>query len=86
MDLASLRLLADQQRSGNPWAVEEWNRRKKRLLLYLLRTPAWTRLTGPVLEKSTGVLRKLPLLGQLIDVCLWDWVLYWKLPYVAEEG
>jgi hypothetical protein len=86
MDLASLRLLADQRHSGNQWAIEEWNRRKQRLLLYLLRTPVFSRLTGPALEQSSEILKKIPLLGQVIDVCLWDWILYWKLPYVAEEG
>jgi hypothetical protein len=86
VDLTSLQLLVDQRYSGNKWAIEEWNRRKNRLLVYLLRTPIWSSLTSPVLEQCSAVWKKLPLLGQLIDVCLWDWVLYWKLPYVAEEG
>lgn len=86
MDFASLQLLVDQRYSGNIWAIDEWNRRKQRLLLYFLRPPAWSGLTSPLLEQCSSVLKKLPLLGQLIDVCIWDWVLYWKLPYVAEEG
>eukprot|EP00980_Cylindrotheca_fusiformis_P009919 scaffold2195_cov132-Cylindrotheca_fusiformis.AAC.3 len=86
MDLSSLQLLVDHRYSGNKWAIEEWNRRKNRLMIYLLRAPIWSRLTIPVLKRCSTIWRKLPLLGQLIDVCLWDWVLYWKLPYVAEEG
>ena len=86
MDITSLRLLMNQRFSGNKCAVEEWNRRKNRLLLYLVRAPVWQRLTSPALERSSAALQKIPVLGQLIDVCLWDWILYWKLPYVSEEG
>lgn len=86
MDITSLKLLMNQRFTRNKWAIEEWSRRKNRLLLYLLRAPVWSQLVSPALELSSTALQKLPILGRLIDVCLWDWVLYWKLPYVCEEG
>ncbi|KAL3931239.1 MAG: hypothetical protein SGBAC_011398 [Bacillariaceae sp.] len=88
MDLVSLKLLWKNatKNSGNPWTYDEWKRRKGRLLLYLLRGPIWSKITHPVLEKGSAIWTKIPILGRLLDVFLWDWILYWKLPYIAEEG
>lgn len=88
MDLVSLKLLWKNatKNSGNPWTYDEWKRRKGRLLLYLLRGPFWSKLTHPVLETGSSIWTKIPILGRLLDVFLWDWILYWKLPYIAEEG
>jgi hypothetical protein len=84
MDLTSLGFLSNQR--GNRWSVEEWNRRRTKLFLYLLRSPIWSRITSPVMERSSSVVRKFPLLGNFIDAYLWDWIIYWKHPYVSEEG
>ncbi|CAJ1969522.1 unnamed protein product [Cylindrotheca closterium] len=88
MDLVSLKLLwrHSTKNSGNPWTYDEWKRRKGRMLLYLLRGPIWSKMTHPVLEKGSAIWTKIPILGRLLDVFLWDWILYWKLPYIAEEG
>ena len=86
MDLVSLGLLLGIRRTGNPFNKEEWNRRRLKLFLYLLRVPIWNRVTSPVLEGTTDVALRVPLLGRLVDSYLWDWVLYWKHPFVSEEG
>lgn len=102
MDVTSLGLLAaDQPRGGggggvqqhqqqqtnaNPLFTEECLRRRKRLLLYLLRAPIWNQVTAPSLDRTSTILQKIPLLGNFLDTCLWDWILYWKHPYVSEEG
>lgn len=86
MDLLSLGLLSGLKRSGNPHSKEEWNRRRMKLFLYLLRAPIWNRVTSPTLEAASAMALRVPLLGRLVDSYLWDWVLYWKHPYVSEEG
>ena len=84
MDLTSLGLLSNQRR--NRWSIEEWNRRRMKLFLYLLRSPVWSRVTSPVLERSSWVIQKFPFWGKFIDAYLWDFIMYWKHPYVSEEG
>ena len=84
MDLTSLGLLSSQRE--NVWSVEEWNRRGMKLFLYLLRSPIWSRITSPMAERSSSVIRNIPILGTFIDSYLWDWIIYSKHPYVAEEG
>jgi hypothetical protein len=86
MDSASLGLFSTQHIERNRWSREEWNRRRMKLFLYLLRSPVWSRLTSPVLERSSSIVQRIPLLGRLVDACLWDWILYWKQPYISEEG
>jgi hypothetical protein len=83
MDLTSLGLVKDQV---NPATKEEWNRRRVKLFLYLLRSPIWNQLTAPTIETCSSVLRHIPLVGGLADSYLWDWILYQKHPYVSEEG
>ena len=81
------RRTVNSNNDDNPWRSAEVRRRKLRLLLYLLRSPVWEHQTRPALEGvSSGVLRKVPLLGPLLDTVLWDWVLYYQHPFVAEEG
>ena len=86
MDLASLTLLIGHRRNGNPLSKEEWRRRRMKLFLYLLRSPIWSHLTSPVLNTTSSAIQKIPLVGSLIDAFLWDWILYWRHPYVSEEG
>jgi hypothetical protein len=86
MELLSLGLLSGERRNGNPFSKEEWNRRRMKLLLYLLRAPVWNRVTSPTLERTCALARKVPVLGGLVDSYIWDWILYWKHPYVSEEG
>lgn len=72
---------------ADPFRSAELKRRKVRLLLYLLRSPIWSQQTLPALEGlSQTVLAKLPLVGNLLDTVLWDWILYYQHPFVAEEG
>lgn len=64
---------------------DEWNRRRWRLLLYLLRSPIWDRYTQPTAERVGDAAGYVPLVGGLLQNYLWDWLYYWKL-YRAEEG
>ena len=64
---------------------QEWKRRRMRLLLYLLRSPAWEERTGPVVNRVDGILSKVPLLGRLVAAYLQDWLRYWQV-YRCEEG
>jgi len=72
----------------DPWRSAEIRRRRFRLLLHLLRPPVWrdggTR--AAVTAVSEGILQKVPILGPVLSAALWDWILYHKHPYVAEEG
>jgi Peroxisomal membrane protein (Pex16) len=86
MDIVSLGLLSRESRSGNPLSREEWNRRRMKLLLYLLRAPLWTHATSPTLERISTIAQNVPLFGRIFDSYLWDWILYWKHPFVSEEG
>jgi hypothetical protein len=87
MDLTSLGLLVKtDQVQVNPATKAEWNRRRMKLFLYLLRSPIWSQLTAPTVGTCSSVLRHIPLVGGLADSYLWDWILYQKHPYVSEEG
>jgi len=95
MDVLSIRLLEHHRQpnphypasTSDPFAHEELKRRKMRLLLYLLRAPVWNDHTLPVLEGvSQKVLRRMPLLGNLLETVLWDWILYYQHPFASEEG
>eukprot|EP00934_Nitzschia_sp_Nitz4_P006504 Nitzschia sp. Nitz4//scaffold166_size90379//36569//37831//NITZ4_005056-RA/size90379-processed-gene-0.57-mRNA-1//-1//CDS//3329538193//6494//frame0 len=86
MDVTSLGLIGGETRNGNPLTMDEYSRRKKKLLLYLLRSPVWSRVSQPCLDTTSSVLHKIPLLGTFLDALIWDWILYWKHPYIAEEG
>ena len=84
MDLISLELL--KPNNYNPLSQVEWKRRRMKLFLYLLRSPIWDRLTSPTLEVCSRVTQCIPLVGRLIEHYLWDVILYWKHPYISEEG
>jgi hypothetical protein len=60
MDLTSLGLLRvknqNQNHLHNPATQAEWNRRRMKLFLYLLRSPVWSRLTAPAVETCSSVL------------------------------
>jgi hypothetical protein len=86
MDLISLGLLSKQGKNGNSHSKDEWNRRRMRLFVYLLRAPIWNRLTSPFLDQTTSVIQKVPLIGGLVHSYLWDWIFYWKHPLYSEEG
>ena len=86
MDLISLGLLSKEGKNGNVHTRYEWNRRRMKLFVYVLRAPIWNRLTSPFLEQATSAIQKIPLLGGLIHSYLWDWIYYWKHPYYSEEG
>jgi hypothetical protein len=86
MDLASLASLKTSADSaGNSSTKEEWSRRRMRLFLYLLRSPAWERYTRRGTQALSGAVDVVPLFGKLFTNYLWDWLYYWKL-YRAEEG
>ncbi len=87
VDIVSLGLLSTESHNNdNPFSKNEWNRRRMKLFLYALRAPIWNRVTSPTLERTSDVLHRVPLIGGLIDSYLWDWILYWKHPYVSEGG
>lgn len=86
MDLLSLQLLRQECRNGNQVSKEEWHRRRMKLMLYLLRSPIWTHATCPGLERTSACFQSIPLLGRVLDSYLWDWILYWRHPFVSEEG
>jgi len=97
LDMTSLFLLRDRQRRrwssassstalpGNAITREEWDRRRWRLWLYLLRSPIWDLHMRPAAERVSDVAGRVPFIGGLIQNYLWDWLFYWKL-YRAEEG
>ena len=68
----------------------EIHRRKVALLLYLLRCPVWNTVTSPLLLDDDGgmttvVLRRMPVVGHLLETVLYDWVMYYKW-LALEEG
>jgi hypothetical protein len=85
IDLSSLWSLRSSAARGNSATRYEWKRRRLRLLLYLLRVPAWDRITQPTVDRVTQVVEKVPLFGRLCSNYLWEWLYYWRL-YRAEEG
>lgn len=102
MDLLSIRLLErnnnesgsnnsnsinNKYRNKNTLTEEELRRRKLRLFLYALRSPVWSTVTVPFLDAiSRKILQRIPLLGNLVEAVLWDWVLYYQHPFISEEG
>jgi hypothetical protein len=85
MDVASLAVLYPSKARGNIYTQDEWNRRRMRLFLYLLRVPIWDTKTRPGVERFSTAIEKFPLLGGVLSSYLWDWIYYWKL-YRLEEG
>ena len=72
--------------NNNPATVQEWHRRRLRLLLYLLRAPVGGRVTEPVMQRMAHVAQqRIPLVGGWVHNYLWDTWYYWK-EYRLEEG
>lgn len=66
---------------------DEIRRRKLRLFLYALRSPVWSMATSPILDLlSKRILQKIPILGNFIEIYIWDFILYYQHPFVSEEG
>ncbi|MGK3749333.1 MAG: hypothetical protein ACI8RD_001627 [Bacillariaceae sp.] len=66
---------------------DEIRRRKLRLFLYALRSPVWSTATSPILDLlSKRILQKIPLLGNFIEIYIWDFILYYQHPFISEEG
>ncbi|KAL7562110.1 hypothetical protein ACA910_019855 [Epithemia clementina (nom. ined.)] len=64
----------------------EWNRRRLRLWLYLLRSPVWELVTHPMVTGFTSALEQyLPVLGPWFSAYGQDWIWLWK-EYRLEEG
>lgn len=85
MDVTSLRCLSGTISQDNAHSQAECNRRRMKLLLYLLRSPAWDRTTEPTVLRTAALLRRVPLLGRIVETYLWEWLLYWKHPFFSEE-
>ena len=85
MDLSSLWSLRLSASRGNQATRTEWNRRRLRLLLYLLRVPVWEKITEPATDRIGQALDKVPLFGRLSSNYLREWLYYWRF-YRAEEG
>lgn len=95
MDVLSLLALKNSHGAENDGSLlsagtkslskEEWDRRRFRLWLYLVRSPIWDQITRPGVERVSNGAGYIPLLGSLLQNYLWDWLYYWKL-YRAEEG
>ena len=86
IDITSLAALNDAYQRGNPATRYEWERRRMRLLLYLLRSPMWDRHTRPAVEGvERTVDRSIPWLGNMMVAYLQDWLYYWKLYGSAED-
>ena len=85
MDVSSLWSLRLAAKRGNPATRNEWNRRRLRLLLYLLRVPVWESITEPASDRVSQALDKVPLFGKLCSNYLREWLYYWRF-YRAEEG
>lgn len=83
LDLASLWLSA-QHTNNNPISKAEWQRRRIRLWLYLLRSPIWDRYTEPA---ATVIRDRVEhnFLGRMASNYIWEWLYYWK-DYRMEEG
>jgi len=71
--------------TANALTREEWNRRRWRLWLYLLRSPVWDRYTRGTAERVSAFLELFPLVGGLMQNYLWENLYYWKM-YRSEEG
>lgn len=85
MEVASLQCLSGAVSRDNPQSQQELSRRRMKLFLYLLRSPMWDRTTEPRVVRTAALLRRVPLLGKLVETYLWEYLLYWKHPFVSEE-
>jgi len=85
MEVTSLQCLSGAVSRDNPQSQAELRRRRMKVLLYLLRSPVWDRTTEPSVLRTAALLRRVPLLGKLIETYLWEWLLYWKHPFASEE-
>ena len=85
MEVTSLQCLSGAVSRDNPQSQAELSRRRMKVLLYLLRSPAWDTTIEPRILQTTALLRRVPLLGRFIETYLWEWLLYWKHPFVSEE-
>jgi hypothetical protein len=85
MDVTSLKCLSGAVSQDNAYSQAEWNRRRMKLFLYLLRSPAWDKTTEPSVLRTASLFRRVPLLGRFVETYLWEWLLYWKHPFVSEE-
>lgn len=85
MDVASLKCLSGAVSRDNPTSQAELSRRRLKLFLYLLRSPVWERMTEPSVLRTGGIIRRVPLLGRLVENYLWEGLFYWKHPFVCEE-
>ena len=85
-DILSLTCLSKTVSSDNLLTCKELNRRKLKLLLYVLRSPIWEQYTQPYSSRVSNGLARVPLMGRLLSNYLMDFLLYCKHPYVSEEG
>lgn len=83
LDIVTLLLL--QNNINNKFSSKEMRRRKLKLFLYLLRSPIFDKYSKPTASRVFQLVGKLPLFGPVLENYLWDWVHYWKHPFVAEE-
>ena len=89
MDVTSLLLTYDvghRNNNSNPLTRTEWNRRRMKLFLYLLRSPIWDYLSSPITEQVCSILQRVPVLGCLLENYLREYIWYWKHPFSSEEG
>lgn len=84
MEVVSLQCLKRAASCDNPVTKQEWNRRRLKLFLYLLRSPVWERATDPGLQQMAAVLPRLPLLGRMLGSYWNEWWLHWKHPLFSE--
>ena len=85
MDLLSL-LCVTSSSTDNAQTRQEITRRKLKLLLYLLRSPMWDHYTYATVTRVAQGMTRVPLLGGLLNHYWMNGIMYWKHPYVAEEG
>lgn len=85
MEVISLKCLCGPVSRDNPASQAELSRRRMKVLLCLLRSPVWDRTTEPSVMRTAAIVRRVPLVGRLVETYLWEWLLYWKHPFVSEE-
>lgn len=85
MEVVSLRCLSGVCSRDNPQSQAELSRRRMKILLYLLRSPIWDRYTEPGVARTAAAVRRVPVLGKLVETYLWEFILYWKHAFVSEE-
>eukprot|EP00522_Entomoneis_paludosa_P000838 CAMPEP_0172470044 /NCGR_PEP_ID=MMETSP1065-20121228/65317_1 /TAXON_ID=265537 /ORGANISM="Amphiprora paludosa, Strain CCMP125" /LENGTH=436 /DNA_ID=CAMNT_0013227869 /DNA_START=197 /DNA_END=1507 /DNA_ORIENTATION=- len=80
LDIASLVSLHGivTRQKRNTHTTAEWQRRRVRLMFYLLRSPVWDRLSSPTIRRANQILEYLPILGNFLSLYLQDWVYFWK--------